>query len=274
MKRTAAFLCTVFILIAASLAAVPLQGGLALAAQTEEAAQRPTTESEENQPLEPEEGTVPAQTTVQAPPAGAGRTQSPAAPAAPRVTRRGDVYVDRTGTPASGFVTIDGTLCYLAKGGRTVQSGWICPGGAWYFIDEDSSVHLGWLSNNRKWYYMDDESGRMLTGWIRKKGQLFYLDKNGIMRTGWVKAGETLYYLTESGAAKTGWLFQDGNWYYFNQDCSMQTGWITLEGIRYYLDENGVMQTGTVKIGETEYHFDDDGSLLETEEDAKEEGAA
>lgn len=148
-------------------------------------------------------------------------------------------YILEDGTPASGWVTIEGIR---------------------YYFREDGTLATGWETVDGMDYYFLD-NGTPATGWVTIDEVRYYFLENGTPATGWVSIDNASCYFNENGTPVTGWQDIDGNRYYLNANGAPLTGTQEIDGTVYVFDSDGTFYQGWVTIGEYEYYCLGDGSF-------------
>ncbi len=164
---------------------------------------------------------------------------------------------DENGYIKTGFVDVDGGVCFCDSSGAMV-TGWRFLNDRWcYFIPGAGyRVTDSWwdIEGNK---YCFDENGYIRTGFIGDEGGVRFCDSNGVMVTGWRYLDDCwCYFIPGAGYRVTdSWWTIDGKMYCFDENGHMRTGWIEgEEGVRY-CGENGAMVTGWKEIDGFWYYF-------------------
>ena len=149
-------------------------------------------------------------------------------------------------TSAGWYRTADGSWYYFTSIADKPKTGWLCVGGAWYWLDPT-------------------KNGLMAAdSWIDDGNAEYFVTASGAMKTGWHKDGDTWYYLNASGRKHTGWAYLGNRWYYLNpDDGAMKTGRYKVGGTWYVSDASGAMYANAwAPVGADWYYATASGAPL------------
>ena len=149
-------------------------------------------------------------------------------------------------TSAGWYRTADGSWYYFTSIADKPKTGWLCVGGAWYWLDPT-------------------KNGLMAAdSWIDDGNAEYFVTASGAMKTGWHKDGDTWYYLNASGRKHTGWVYLGNRWYYLNpDDGAMKTGRYKVGGTWYVSDASGAMYANAwAPVGADWYYATASGAPL------------
>ena len=190
-------------------------------------------------------------------------------------------YFDKSQDPYmyTGPQEVDGR-CYLFGLDGSLQSGWVCWYGLWYYANADGTCAVGWKQIDGKWYYFKESEYTdpyLYRDGINKIGDNWYgFEKDGAMVTGWFndygieRDGETLYlgdwyyFDKANGQARKGWAQIGNKWYYFQKLDSTTppyafSGVHDIDGKFYYFD-NQSLAMGSGGWIEKKYIYSNDSS--------------
>ncbi len=161
----------------------------------------------------------------------------------------------------TGFVTINGNLCYFGSDGIMIRDSFFTVGSKTYYARQTGVIQTGKKTIDGSVYYFDPDTAVMQTGWVTIQGSKYYFGTDGAMKTGWFTVNSNKYYASSGGVIQTKWQTIDGYKYYFKNSGVMLTGWVVITGNTYYFGSNGRMQTGLVTLDGTVYNFGTNGIL-------------
>ena len=193
-------------------------------------------------------------------------------------------YLDKTGSPATGWMKNGGDWRYFDETGK-MQTGWQQKNGVRCYVDEATgklvlnnaknvdgtdyyfdgtgAAHKkGFFISNGKEYYFDGKA--LAKGcWAETDNGRYYFDADGVKQTGLVTVGGKIYPVGTSGALKPSqWVTVNGKNYYTDANGAAVTSWQKINGAWYYFNNDGTMHIGWRLVGSTWYYFNGEGHLL------------
>ena len=147
-------------------------------------------------------------------------------------------YLDRTGSPATGWMKIDGDWRYFDEAGK-MQTGWQEKNGVRCYVDEATgNLALNEAKNvDGTDYYFDGTGAAHEQGSFTSDGKEYYFDGTDLVKDRWYTVGTEEYYFGSDGAKMTGVITVNGKTYPVGEDGSPKPlSLVTVSGKKYYTD--------------------------------------
>ena len=167
-------------------------------------------------------------------------------------------YLGDDGVRTTGWQTIDGKKYYLGDSGKRV-TGWQEIDGKHYYFTQEGAMATGWQTVDGKRSYFSQE-GMALTGWQQLDGEFYFFTADGYTVSGWQELDNVRYHFEEDGAVSTGWYVDETGKFFFDEDGRPHSGWLEWEQKRYYCNPDGTLATGWLTEGKDIYYLKEDGT--------------